>query len=33
LIVVSVEGGERVRLISARRVTKKERRVYEEENS
>lgn len=32
LIVVSVERGERVRLISARQVTKKERRVYEEEN-
>lgn len=32
LIVVSVERGERVRLISARRVTKKERKVYEEEN-
>ncbi len=32
LIVVSAERGERVRLISARRVTRRERKVYEEEN-
>ncbi|WP_213807673.1 BrnT family toxin [Granulicella sp. dw_53] len=31
LVVASVERGERVRLISARRVTKRERRDYEEE--
>lgn len=29
LLIVSVERGERIRLISARRITKEERRVYE----
>lgn len=33
LIIASVERGERVRLISARRVTKRERLDYEKEKS
>ncbi len=31
LVVVHVDHGDRIRIISARRVTRKERKIYEEE--